>query len=161
VGLFFRPRRLLLLLATGKAMATSRERAGILVRAIEASMVGDSEVIAELYTDDVRGWSAGTTVSSAPELAVEFEDREDTFSDVELEVTPLDVSGNHACAEWVATATFSRPLAVDDDGEIEPTGERVTIRGVTVAEFEHDRICAFRQYWDEAALVEQLAHLSQ
>jgi ketosteroid isomerase-like protein len=140
-------------------MATGAERAAILVRAIEASLAGTSEVIAELYTDDVRGWSAGTKVSCAAELAVEFEDREAAFTDVELEVRPLDVGGNSACAEWVATATFSGPLAVDDD-VIEPTGERFTLRGVTVAEFEDDRICAFRQYWDEVALLEHLGRLA-
>jgi ketosteroid isomerase-like protein len=142
-------------------MATRAERAAILVRAIEASLVGNSEVIAELYTDDVRGWSAGTNVSSAAELAVEFEDREAAFSDVGLEVMPLDVGGNCACAEWIATATFSGPFAVDDDDVIEPTGQRITLRGVTVAEFERSRICAFRQYWDEVALLEHLGRLAE
>ena len=35
----------------------------------------------------------------------------------------------------------------------------MTMRGVTVADFEGDRICAFRQYWDEVALLEQLGLL--
>ena len=33
------------------------------------------------------------------------------------------------------------------------------MHGVTVADFEGDRICAFRQYWDEVALLEQLGLL--
>lgn len=50
----------------------------------------------------------------------------------------------------------SGPLVVDEDVVIDPTGGRFTLRGVTVADFEGDRIRAFRQYWDEASLLEQL-----
>jgi ketosteroid isomerase-like protein len=42
------------------------------------------------------------------------------------------------------------------DHSIGPTGTRVTAHGVTVAEFEGDRICSVRQYWDENGLLEQL-----
>ena len=39
--------------------------------------------------------------------------------------------------------------------------DRVTpINGVTVAEFRDDRICSFRQYWDEFAVLEQLGALA-
>ena len=52
--------------------------------------------------------------------------------------------------------THSGPLMIDDDVVIDPTGLRVTLVGVTVAEFDGDRIRSFRQYWDEAALREQM-----
>ena len=58
-------------------MASNAERAATLVRALEASVVGDSTVVADLDTDDVRGWAPAFTVSSAAELAVELEDRSD------------------------------------------------------------------------------------
>ena len=74
-------------------MASNAQRAATLVRALEANIAGDSSVIAELYTDDVKGWAPALNVSSAAELAVELEDREDAFSDIELDVSPLDVSG--------------------------------------------------------------------
>jgi ketosteroid isomerase-like protein len=137
-------------------MATSADRAAVLVQAIEASVAGNSGVIGALYTEDVQGWSPAMSVSSAAELAVEFEDREAAFSEIDLDVAPLEVGHDQACAEWVATATFSGPLVVDDNGLIEPSGERVTFRGVTVADFKDHRICAFRQYWDEVALLEHL-----
>jgi ketosteroid isomerase-like protein len=140
-------------------MASNAERAAILARAIEASIEGDSSVIAELYSDDVEGWSPGLTVSSAVELAVELEDRDEALSDVVLDFRPLDVGGDQACIEWVATATHSGPLLSDDETVLEATGRRVTLQGVTVADFAGDRICAFRQYWDEVALLEQLDFL--
>ena len=137
-------------------MGSSADRAAVLVQAIEASVTGDSRVVRELYADDVQGWSPVMTVSSAAELAVELEDRQEAFSDVDLEVTPLDVGADQACVEWIATATHSGPLVIDEDVVVEPTGGRFTLRGITVADFEGDRIRAFRQYWDEVSLLEQL-----
>jgi ketosteroid isomerase-like protein len=137
-------------------MGSSADRAASLVQAIEATVTGDSRVVRELYADDVQGWSPVMTVSSAAELAVELEDRQEAFTDIELDVTPLDVGDDQACVEWIATATHSGPLVIDEDVVIEPTGGRFTLRGVTVADFEGDRIRAFRQYWDEVSLLEQL-----
>jgi ketosteroid isomerase-like protein len=137
-------------------MGSSADRAAVLVQAIEASVTGDSRVVRELYADDVQGWSPVMTVSSAAELAVELEDRQEAFSDIDLDVTPLDVGADQACVEWIATATHSGPLVIDEDVVIEPTGGRFTLRGVTIADFEGDRIRAFRQYWDEVSLLEQL-----
>jgi ketosteroid isomerase-like protein len=119
-------------------------------------VTGDSRVVRDLYTDDVQGWSPVMTVSSAAELAVELEDRQEAFTDIELDVTPLDVGADQACVEWIATATHSGPLVVDEDVVIGPTGGRFTLRGITVADFDGDRIRAFRQYWDEVSLLEQL-----
>ena len=140
-------------------MASNAERAATLVRALEASIVGDSTVIAELYTDDVRGWAPALTVSSAAELAVEFEDRDGAFSDIELDVSPFDVADDRACVEWIVNLTHSGPLELDDDIVIDPTGKRVSLHGITVAEFDGDRISSFRQYWDEVELLEQLSLL--
>lgn len=140
-------------------MATNAERAAAPVRALEASITGDSSHVAELYVDDVKGWAPAMSVSNAAELAVELEDRDGAFSDIDLDVSPFDVSGERACVEWVVSLTHSGPLEIDDDTVIDPTGLRVTLHGVTVAEFAGDKIAAFRQYWDEVELLEQLALL--
>jgi ketosteroid isomerase-like protein len=137
-------------------MGSSADRAATLVQAIEATVTGDSRVVGDLYADDVQGWSPVMTVSSAAELAVELEDRQEAFSDIDLEVSPLDVGDDQACVEWIATATHSGPLIVDEDIVVEPTRRRFTLRGVTIADFDGDRIRGFRQYWDEVSLLEQL-----
>jgi ketosteroid isomerase-like protein len=138
---------------TGHAMSSNAERAAMLIRGLAASVTGDSSVVADLYADDVQGWSPAMRVSSAAELAIEFEDREEAFSDVELGFAPLDVSGDRACVEWTMTATHSGPLVVDDDLNLDATGLRITLHGVTVAEFADGRIRSFRQYWDEGELL--------
>jgi hypothetical protein len=96
------------------------------------------------------------SVSSAADLAALLARREHAFSDVQLDVAPLDVAGDFACAEWSVTMTHSGRLVLADDTVIEPTGVRVTLHGATVAEYRGDLICSLRQYWDELTMAEQL-----
>jgi ketosteroid isomerase-like protein len=137
-------------------MTSNEARAAILAQALRAGVDGDAPTISRLCSDDVRGWTPVRAVSSIDELLTEVRRREDAFSDVELEVIPLDVGGDYACAEWRVTMTHTGELVLDEDTVVEPTGERVTLNGVTVAEFRDDQICSFRQYWDELAVFEQL-----
>jgi ketosteroid isomerase-like protein len=141
-------------------MTTNAARAAVLELSLRASIHGDSGAVKELYTEDVKAWAPALSASSAAELAAEFDRRDDAFSDIRLEVRPLDVGGEFACAEWTVTMTHSGPLTLADGVVVEPSGLTVTINGATVAEFEGERICSFRQYWDEFAVLEQLGLLA-
>jgi ketosteroid isomerase-like protein len=136
-------------------------RASTLTRSLRASIEGDSSVVEELFTDDVKVWAPALSVGSARELVAEFERRDEVFSGIELEVFPLDVSGDYACAEWTVTMTHSGPLVLADGVVVGPTGVRITLNGATVAEFDGDRICSLRQYWDEFGVLEQLGLLAR
>jgi len=136
-------------------MTSNAERAAILARALRARIAGDRAAIDEIYTDDVHAWTPALSVTSLVELRSEFDRQDDAFSEFAAEIVPLDVGGEYACAEWTVTMTHSGPLAVAG-GAIEPTGTRVTLNGVTVAEFRGERICSLRQYWDELAVFDQL-----
>lgn len=140
-------------------MATNAERAAVLVRALEASIVGDTSVIPELYTEDVKGWAPALAVGSAEELAAALEDREGAFSDIELDISPFDVADGRACVEWVVALTHSGPLEIGGGVVLDPTGLRVSLHGVAVAEFDGARISSFRQYWDRAELLDQIPHV--
>jgi ketosteroid isomerase-like protein len=142
-------------------MTTNSTRASALARSLRASVEGDASVVEELYTDDVKVWAPALAVSSARELAAEFERRDEVFSDIELVVSPLDVSGDYACAEWTVTMTHSGPLVLAGGVVVEPTGIRITVNGATVAEFDGERICSLRQYWDEFGVLEQLGLLAR
>lgn len=140
-------------------MTTNAERADVLTRALHAGIEGDRGTITKLFTDDVRAWTPAIAASSLDELLVELERRDDAFSDMALETTPLDTGGAYACVEWSVAMTHTGALGIRDGETLEPTGLRVTVHGVTIAEFEGDRICALRQYWDELAVFEQLGML--
>src|SRR5205085_9703163 len=90
-------------------MATNAQRAATLVRALEAGLTGDRSHVAELYVDDVKGWAPAIAVSSAADLAGELEARDGAFSDIELDVSPFDVSDERACAERARTPTPPGP----------------------------------------------------
>jgi ketosteroid isomerase-like protein len=138
-------------------MTSNRERAAVLVRALRAGLDGDTATLEEVTTDDVRTWTPTQATSSRQELIDELGRRDRAFSDLELDATALDVSGDFACVEWSVSMTHVGPLTLGPDTVIEPTGTRVRVYGVTVAEFRDDRICSVRQYWDELTVVEQLS----
>jgi len=140
-------------------MTSNAARAEVLLRALRAGIERDRPAIVDAYTGDVRVWTPASSMASLVELIAEFDRRDDAFSDRELELVPLDVGGERACVEWTVTMTHTGPLAVADGMTVEPTGLRVTLHGVTVAEFRGDRICALRQYWDEFAIFDQLGLL--
>jgi ketosteroid isomerase-like protein len=137
-------------------VTSNAARAATLRRALEAGLAGDGDALRELYTDDVTAWTPALSAASLDELVAELDRRDGAFSDVELEVVPLDVGGDFACAEWSVAMTHTGPLTLAGDEVVEPTGTRVTVNGVTVAEFRSDRICSLRQYWDELAVFAQI-----
>jgi ketosteroid isomerase-like protein len=142
-------------------MTSNAARATTLMRALRAGLDGDASSIRELCTEDVTAWTPALSASSISELTVEFERRDQAFSDIELEVAPLDVGGDYACAEWSVSMRHTGPLVLAGGDVVEPTGTRVTLNGATVAEFRGDRICSLRQYWDELAVFEQIGMMPE
>jgi ketosteroid isomerase-like protein len=135
---------------------SNAERSALLERALRAQIAGDRDAMNDIYTDDVRAWTPALSVSSLEQLQTEFDNLDDAFSDAVLDIASLDVGGAFACAEWSVSMTHTGPLAVADGAVVEPSGLRISLNGVTVAEFEGDRICSLRQYWDELTIFEQL-----
>jgi len=137
-------------------MTSNAARAEALARALDAGLRGDTATVAVLCTDDVTMWAPASAAGSLDELLAILSRRDDTFSEVELETTPLDVGGDRACVEWQVTLRHSGPLTLADGAVRDATGERITLQGVTGAEFRDERICSVRQYWDELSVYEQL-----
>ena len=136
-------------------MISNQGRADLLVRALRSRVLGGGEA-GDLFTEDVKVWTPTFSARSLADLTAETSVFEAAFSDVDLDVRPLDVGGDYACAEWVLWATHSGPFPSREEAGAQPTGRRVRLVGVTVAEFDDDRICSLRHYWDELMLVQQL-----
>jgi len=136
-------------------MTPTSVHAAALRHLLHAAITGDADSIGDVVTDDVSGWSPNLVVSSRDQLLEAFAGREDTFTRIELDVRALDELGDKAIAEWHVAADHTGPLVVDDDLVIDATGRRLHLSGATFAEFDGDRICAFRSYFDDLALVEQ------
>jgi ketosteroid isomerase-like protein len=141
-------------------MTDTAARAAVLRDALRAAATGDQALIERAYTEDVSGWSPVLEVSSRHDLAADLRGRKAAFSDVDVTLDPVDAVGDKLIAEWRLAATHTGVLALDEL-QLEPTGQRVELRGVFIAEFEGDRIRRFRQYWNEAELIDGLGLLPE
>jgi ketosteroid isomerase-like protein len=131
-------------------------RSQVLRSALEACIVGDVDALPELFTADVSGWGPHMLVSSLDELSETVASREDALSDVGLQIDSLDVFGNKGFVEYRLNAVFSGPFVLDKEAVIEPTGGKILLGAALVAEFTGDKISAFRNYFDDASLLEQM-----
>jgi ketosteroid isomerase-like protein len=134
----------------------TESRKDVLLKAIEAEVGGASVDLGTLFTDDVVGWSPYALVSGLPALAALAALRDIAFSDVVILLRGLDEVGNKAYAEWVIEADHTGPLILDEGAELEPTGRRVQLAGVTVADFREGKIRSYRTYFDDISLIEQI-----
>jgi ketosteroid isomerase-like protein len=141
-------------------MSQAGARAPVVRSALEAAVTGDAALAEQVYTDDVTGWSPAATTSSRADLVADLRGRTGIFSDVDLALDAVDEVGDKVIAEWRVAATHTGVLELDEL-RLDPTGRRVELRGVLIAEFEGDRIKRFRQYWDEVALLEGLGLLPE
>jgi ketosteroid isomerase-like protein len=132
------------------------DRRRLLRRGLEACVLGDVEALPELFTTDVSGWSPNMLVTSLDGLSEVVASRDAALSDVSVQVDALDVVGNKGYVEYRLGAVFSGPFVVDGETVVEPNGQRIEIGAAIVAEFTADKISAFRNYFDDAALLEQL-----
>jgi ketosteroid isomerase-like protein len=135
----------------------SRSRKEVLSDAIKAEAGGAPADLETLFTDDVTGWSPYATVSGLAALAGLSALREVAFSNVVLTFRGLDEVGNKAFAEWLVEADHTGLLVLGEDTVLEATGRRVQLPGVTVADFREGKIRSFRTYFDDLALIEQIA----
>ena len=142
-------------------MTSNEHRGTTLIRALRAGIDRDHQTLHDLVTDDVRAWSPALSTSSIDELIDELDRRDEAFSDVNFDAAPLDVGGDHACVEWTVEMTHSGTIMLTNDTNIDASGIRVTLHGVTIAEFVGERICSLRQYWDEHTVLEQLGVLTR
>jgi ketosteroid isomerase-like protein len=134
----------------------SESRKDVLLKALEAEVGGASVDLGSLFTDDVVGWSPYASVSGLPALAALAALREVAFSNVVILFRGLDEVGNKAYAEWLIEADHTGPLVLGEGAELEPTGRRVQLAGVTVADFRQGKIKSYRTYFDDISLIEQM-----
>ena len=134
-------------------------KSAVLRRAIEICIRPDEPALAGLstvFTEDASVWSPNLLAVGIADIAASLEQREDTFSDVEIEFDTLTTTGALGIAEFRVLATFSGPFALDDEVVVPPNGQRLLLGAAAIADFDGDRIKAIRAYFDDATLLEQM-----
>jgi ketosteroid isomerase-like protein len=138
-------------------MGATSENAATMRRLLESLISGDTDELGALVADDVVGWSPNLLVTSRDELLDSVESRELAFSNIATSIDALDEVGGHkAVAEWHVAVDHTGPLVIDDDVVIEATGLRLHLAGATIAEFSGGKVSAFRSYFDDLAIIEQV-----
>jgi len=135
----------------------SGSRKQVLSDAIKAELGAEPADLKSLFTDDIIGWSPYVTVSGLAGLADLAALREEAFSNVVITFRGLDEVGNRAFAEWLVEADHTGPLVLSEDTVLDATGRHLVLPGVTVADFRDGKIRSFRTYFDDIALIEQIA----
>ena len=138
---------------------TGTNRGTILRRAIETCIEPDDDAIAklgELFDDDVTVWSPNLFAAGLADLAENLAFRENTFSDVDIQIDALDVFANKGFAEFRVTATFTGPFVIGKETVIEPNGHKLLLGAAVIADFQGGKIKALRAYFDDATLLEQM-----
>ncbi|MET0325932.1 MAG: nuclear transport factor 2 family protein [Ilumatobacteraceae bacterium] len=160
MGLLFQPRRMASETTPAPpppgSAAELLDRTLVFAAALEAVLLGDASRFNDLFTDDVEFHSPHLGVTSLHAVQSAFGVPEDSLSDVDIVIVALDAIDAKVIAEWRLDATFSQALLFDDNLLIEPTGGRVQLRGASVAEFRDVRIAAFRHYFDDSQLLDDL-----
>jgi hypothetical protein len=141
---------------TGIGNAMSESRKDVLLKALEAEVGAEQVDPGTLFTDDVVGWSPIASVSGLTALSELAALRDVAFSNVVISFRGLDEVGNKAFAEWLIEADHTGPLVLSEGAVLEPTGRRVQLAGVTVADFRGGKIRSYRTYFDDISLIEQI-----
>lgn len=63
--------------------------------------------------------------------------------------------------EWTWAGTNTGPLVLRDGTQVPPTGKRVELRGMELAQMREGKISAYRMYWDGLAILRQLGLLPE
>jgi steroid delta-isomerase-like uncharacterized protein len=108
------------------------------------------------FADDVTGWSPSYDVTGRDEWLARLRMQNDPMSDVETVLTLVAETVDAVVAEWMWSGLNTGPIETPAF-TVPATGKRLSMRGMSVFEFDGDRIRAFRQYTDRAAIAEQLA----
>jgi SnoaL-like polyketide cyclase len=142
--------------ARSSTTTVERQRADVLIRAVVANVEGDASDIEQLFTPDVSGDSPATAARSREELAIELDERRDAFRQHDVTFRNVEVNGDLARVEWIATGLHVGPFVLERNGvTLDPTGLRLRVRAVTVARFRGDQICSWRSTWDDLTLMDR------
>lgn len=83
------------------------------------------------------------------------------FEKKALHIRDLYVHNDKVIAEWEFNVVHKGELAVLVDPPIPPTGEEITILGISIYRFHEDKVCEIWQGWDFKGLVLHLRQASE
>ena len=83
------------------------------------------------------------------------------FPDRAITLDMLVEQGDAVADEWTVVGTHTGPLVMPDGTELPPTGKRIEIKGMELAQLRDGKIAVQHQYWDNMAVAGQLGVLPE
>jgi steroid delta-isomerase-like uncharacterized protein len=110
----------------------------------EAIADGRLDVFDELLAQDVVDRSGPTPSSGVESFKIRTGAVRAAFADIEIMIDDLVVEGHTIAWRWTLSGTHVGPFA-----GVEPTGRRITLRGVNFQRLEDDRVI---EHWTMVAV---------
>lgn len=117
---------------------------------------GDIDAYAQEYTEDAVLVRPEVTVVGRAAIGELWRREKAMFPDRTLRIDALLAQGDLVMAEWTWTGTNAGARTAPDGSLLPPSGRRVQLRGMELAQMRDGRICSYRMYWDRLALQQQL-----
>ncbi len=128
-------------------------REALLARHLDARNRGDIDgLIATFSRPRVELIPSGRVLDGADDVRSYLEDRKRAFPDLHVEPIVL-----HHCVDSVVAEFWMSGTHQGTFDEVEATGRRFKIRGVSIYVFDGDRIGTQRLYYDAGTVARQLA----
>jgi limonene-1,2-epoxide hydrolase len=134
-------------------MSDTRAAFDQLTKAINAH---DFDNIVGQYHPEATVSGPDGSFTGREEIRTYFQEFQEAFPDLHINVWSKITSGDLASDEWVLSGTNTGPLRLPDGTVLDPTGAAVQVRGCDVAAVENGQVVSHRVYFDQASVMEQL-----
>ena len=130
-------------------------------RGLKLYNAGDVDGYANEFTEDAVLIRPDGTAEGRTAIRERWAREKVAFPDRTLTVDVLLEQGDTIVTEWTWVATNTGPLVLRDGTELPPTGKRVEIRGMELAQMRDGKIHVYHMYWDGMAIAQQLGLLPE
>lgn len=120
--------------------------------ALEALVLGDGSRLAQIFTDDVEFRGPHVAVRSRADLLQRVCSPEPALGEFTITTANVVVRDGAIAAEWFVELRLVSPVLYGDSILIEPTNDRLQLRGSSFAEFAGNRIRRLRCYFDDSEM---------
>ena len=128
-------------------------------RGIQLYNAGDLEGQANLYTEDAVLVNPSGTAQGRAAIREQWSRDKAGFPDCTVTIDVSVEQGDTIAGEWTWVGTNTGPLVMPDGTEVPPTGKRVELKGMELAQMRDGKIAVHHGYWDNMAVAQQLGLL--
>jgi len=121
----------------------------------------DVEGLVNLHTEDATLMTPFGTAQGRAAIREALSRDKAAFPDHTMTVDVYVEQGDTMAAEWTMVGTNTGPLLMPDGTELPPTGKRVELKGMELAQMRDGKAAVHHQYWDNMAVAGQLGVLPE